>query len=281
MTSTRFSTVLADAAAAGRAVGAFTCYDMLGFEAVVRAAQAHAAPAIAMVGPGSFAAEGGERLVAAFRAAAAHAEVPILVQLDHVADRELILRAAAAGVDAVLADGSRLPFEENLSFTAAAVQELQPLGIAIEGELGRIEGDEDLAAQTANGALTDPADAARFVRTSGLGCLAVSIGNVHGHYTGTPALDWERLERLRELGVPLALHGASGLPDGDVRRAVALGIAKVNVNTELRAAYFGALRSGLGERAESLDLRGLGEAVIAAVAEAVGDTLAALGWGRA
>ena len=281
MTSTRFSTVLADAAAAGRAVGAFTCYDMLGFEAVVRAAQARAAPAIVMVGPGSFAAEGGERLVAAFRAAAAHAEVPILVQLDHVADRELILRAAAAGVDAVLADGSRLPFEENLSFTAAAVQELQPLGIAIEGELGRIEGDEDLAAQTANGALTDPADAARFVRTSGLGCLAVSIGNVHGHYTGTPALDWERLERLRELGVPLALHGASGLPDGDVRRAVALGIAKVNVNTELRAAYFGALRSGLGERAESLDLRGLGEAVVAAVAEAVGDTLAALDWGRA
>ena len=281
MTSTRFTTVLAEAAAAGRAVGAFTCYDMLGFEAVVRAAQACAAPAIVMVGPGSFAAEGGERLVGAFRAAAAQAEVPVLVQLDHVADRELILRAAAAGVDAVLADGSRLPYEENLAFTTAAVRELQPLGIAIEGELGRVEGDEDIAAQTANGALTDPTEAARFVRSSGLGCLAVSIGNVHGHYAGTPALDWERLERLRGVGVPLALHGASGLPDADVRDAVALGIAKVNVNTELRAAYFGALRSGLGERAAALDLRGLGEAVIAAVAEVVGVTLTALGWERA
>ena len=277
---TRFASVLADAAAAGRAVGAFTCYDMLGFEAVVRAAEARAAPVIVLVGPGSVAAEGGERLLAAFHAAAAQAGVPVLVQLDHAADRELIGRAAAAGVDAVLADGSRLPYEENLAFTTAVAQELAPLGIAVEAELGRVEGDEDLAAQASNGALTDPAEAAAFVRSSGAGCLAVSIGNVHGHYAGTPALDWERLERLRGAGAPLALHGASGLPDADVSRAVSLGIAKVNVNTELRAAYFGALDAGVGARAEALDLRGLGEAVIDAVAEAVGTKLALLGWGR-
>jgi tagatose 1,6-diphosphate aldolase GatY/KbaY len=128
--------------------------------------------------------------------------------------------------------------------------------------------------------LTDPAEAAAFVRSSGAGCLAVSIGNVHGHYAGAPALDWERLERLRGTGAPLALHGASGLPDADVSRAVSLGIAKVNVNTELRAAYFGALDAGVGARAEALDLRGLGEDVIDAVAAAVGAKLALLGWGR-
>jgi tagatose 1,6-diphosphate aldolase GatY/KbaY len=277
---TPFASVLAEAAAAGRAVGAFTCYDMLGFEAVVRAAEARAAPVIVLVGPGSVAAEGGERLLAAFKAAAAQASVPVLVQLDHAADRELIGRAAAAGVDAVLADGSRLPYEENLAFTTALTQELEPLGIAVEAELGRIEGDEDLAAQASNGALTDPAEAADFVRSSGAGCLAVSIGNVHGHYAGAPALDWERLERLRGTGAPLALHGASGLPDADVSRAVSLGIAKVNVNTELRAAYFGALDAGVGARAEALDLRGLGEDVIDAVAAAVGAKLALLGWGR-
>ena len=280
MTDTRFASVLAAAAAEGRAVGAFTCYDLLGFEAVVRAAQARAAPVIVLVGAGSFAAQGGERLVAAFRAAAAQARVPALVQLDHVADRELIERAAAAGVDAVMADGSRLPYEENLAFSTAVGEQLRPLGIAVEAELGRVEGDEDLAAQAPGGALTDPAEAAAFARSSGIGCLAVSVGNVHGHYAGTPALDWERLERLRGAGAPLALHGASGLPDADVRRAVSLGIAKVNVNTELRAAYFGALASGAGVRAEALDLRGLGEAVIAAVAEAVGAKLAVLGWGR-
>ncbi len=277
---TRFASVLAEAAAAGRAVGAFTCYDMLGFEAVVRAAEARAAPVIVLVGPGSVAAEGGERLVAAFKAAAAQAGVPVLLQLDHAAHRELIERAAAARVDAVLADGSRLPYEENLAFTTAVAQELGPLGIAVEAELGRVEGDEDLAAQASNGALTDPAEAAAFVRSSGVGCLAVSIGNVHGHYAGTPALDWSRLERLRGTGAPLALHGASGLSDADVSRAVSLGIAKVNVNTELRAAYFGALDAGVAAHAEALDLRGLGEAVIDAVAAAVGAKLALLGWGR-
>ena len=280
MTDTRFASVLAEATADGRAVGAFTCYDLLGFEAVVRAAQARAAPVIVLIGSGSFAARGGERLVAAFRAAAAQARVPVLIQLDHVADHELIERAAAAGVDAVMADGSLMPYKQNLAFSTALAQELRPLGIAVEAELGRVEGDEDLAARAAGGALTDPDEAADFVHSSRVNCLAVSIGNVHGHYAGTPALDWERLERLRGAGAPLGLHGASGLPDADVSRAVSLGIAKVNVNTELRAAYFGALGSGVGVRAEALDLRGLGEAVIAAVAEVVGAKLAVLGWGR-
>jgi tagatose 1,6-diphosphate aldolase GatY/KbaY len=280
MSETRFGAVLVEAAEAGRAVGAFTCYDLLGFEAVVRAAQARAAPAIVLVGPASVAARGGERLLAAFRAAAGQARVQILVQLDHAADRELIDRAAAAGVDAVMADGSRMPYEENLAFSTAVAQELRPLGIAVEAELGRVEGDEDLAAQAAGGALTDPDEAAAFCSSSGVDCLAVSVGNVHGHYASTPVLDWERIERLRGAGSPLALHGASGLADDDVRRAVSLGIAKVNVNTELRAAYFGALGPGLATRAEALDLRDLGEAVTEAVADVVGAKLALLGWGR-
>jgi tagatose 1,6-diphosphate aldolase GatY/KbaY len=280
MSETRFGSVLAEAAAEGRAVGAFTCYDLLGFEAVVRAAHARAAPVIVLVGTGSFAARGGERLIAAFRAAAAQARVPALVQLDHAADRELIERAAAAGVDAVMADGSRLSYEENLAFSAAVAQKLRPLGIAVEAELGRVEGDEDLARQTAGGTLTDPHEAAAFCRASGVDCMAVSIVNVHGHYSRAPVLDWERLERLRVVGAPLSLHGASGLADADVSRAVSLGIAKVNVNTELREAYFDALRSGLATRAEALDLRGLGEAVIESVAEAVTAKLALLGWGR-
>jgi len=280
MSETRFGAVLVDAVATGRAVGAFTCYDLLGFEAVVRAAQARAAPVIVLVGTASVAARGGERLLAAFRAAAGQARVPVLVQLDHAGDHELIERAAAAGVDAVMADGSRMPYEENLAFSAAVAQELLPLGIAVEAELGRVEGDEDLAVPGAGGALTDPDEAAAFCSASGVDCLAVSIGNVHGHYASTPKLDWERLARLRAAGAPLSLHGASGLADDDVRRAVSLGIAKVNVNTELRAAYFGALGSGVGARAEALDVRGLGEAVIAAVADTVAAKLALLGWGR-
>ncbi len=266
------------AAAEGRAVGAFTCYDLAGLEAVVRAAEARAAPVIVLVGPASFAARGGERLLAAFGAAAARARVPVLIQLDHAADRELIDRAAAVGVDAVMADGSRLPYEGNLEFSAAVAQALRPRGIAVEAELGRVEGDEDLAAQAAGGALTDPDEAAEFCRASGVDLLAVSIGNVHGHYAETPALDWERLERLKGAGAPLSLHGASGLTDDDVSRAVSLGIAKVNVNTELREAYFGALGSELEARTHGLDLQGLGAATIEAVSALVDAKLALLGW---
>ena len=275
-----FRAVLGDAAAAGRAGGAFTADDLRGREAVVRAGEARAAPVIVLVAPASFAARGGERLLAAFRAAAGRAAVPVLIQLDHAADRELLTRAAGAGVDAVMADGSRLPDEENLAFSTAVAEELRPLGIAVEAELGRVEGDEDLAAQAAAGALPDPDQAAAFCRSSGIDCLAVSIGNVHGHYAGPPALDWQRLEALRGAGVPLSLHGASGLPDADVRRAVSLGIAKTNINTELRAAYFGALGASAGERAGALDLRGLGDAVIDAVEQVAGAKLGLLGWER-
>lgn len=278
MSGTRFGAVLEEAAAAGRAVGAFTCYDLLGLEAVVREAEARDAPVIVLVSPGSMTATGGERLLAAFRAAATRARTEVLIQLDHVSDPDLIRRAAEAGVDAVMADGSRLPYDENLAFAFAVARDLQPRGVAVEAELGRVEGHEDRAAKTAGGALTDPSEAAVFQRASGVDCLAVSIGNVHGHYDGTPALDWERLERLRGTGAPLSLHGASGLPDADSRRAVSLGIAKANVNTELRAAYFGALAAHTDGLAGALDLRGLGEAVIGSVAEVVGAKLALFGW---
>src|SRR3712207_2509890 len=122
-TETKFGRILGLAREAGRAVGAFTCYDLLGFEAVVRAAESRRAPVIVLISPTSFAAEGGERLVRAFGAAAAGSSVDVLVQLDHARDGRLIERAADCGVDAVMADGSKLPFEENLAFTQAVVED--------------------------------------------------------------------------------------------------------------------------------------------------------------
>ena len=159
-----------------------------------------------------------------------------------------------------MADGSRLPDDENLAFTTAVAQELRPLGIAVEAELGRVEGDEDLAALAAAGALTDPDEAAAFVRSSGVDCLAVSIGNVHGHYASTPALDWERLERLRGAGAPLSLHGASGAAG---RRRAPGGVAGDRQGQRQHRAARGLLRRaglrGVATRAEALDLRGLGK----------------------
>jgi tagatose 1,6-diphosphate aldolase GatY/KbaY len=278
---TRFGAVLARAREVGRAVGAFTCYDLLGFEAVVRAAESCRAPVVVLVSPSSFGAEGGERLVRAFGAAAGGALVDVLVQLDHARDEHLIQRAAGCGVDAVMADGSKLPFEENLAFTRAVALSMCPRGVGVEAELGRVEGHEDEAGETLSGEMTGPDDAERFVDETGVDCLAVAVGNVHGHYSGTPNLDWRRLEEIRSrVPAPLSLHGASGLPEGDLRRAVSLGVAKFNVNTELRAAYFGLLEDELVNKAAALDLKSLGDRVVEAVQEVVEAKLSAFGWTR-
>jgi tagatose 1,6-diphosphate aldolase GatY/KbaY len=172
-----------------------------------------------------------------------------------------------------MADGSRLPFDANAALARDA-RALAGAGAGIEAELGHIEGGEDVAAATAAGWLTDPDEAARFVEETGIDCLAVSIGNVHGHYAAAPSLDWARLERIRELvDVPLSLHGASGLPDSDVRRAVAAGICKVNVNTELRARLFAELEQRVPETAPGLRVLELESALADAVADVVAEKL--------
>ena len=257
---TKFGAILARSREAGRAVGAFTCYDLLGFEAVVRAAESRRAPVVVLVSPSSFGAEGGERLVQAFVAASRGAPVEVLVQLDHARDERLIERAAGCGVDAVMADGSKLPFEENLAFTRTVALSMRSRGVGVEAELGRVEGHEDEAGETLSGEMTEPDD---------------------GHDSGPPDLDWQRLEEIRDrVPAPLSLHGASGLPEEDLRRAVSLGVAKFNVNTELRAAYFGLLEDELVNRTAALDLKSLGDGVVEAVQDVVESKLSAFGWTR-
>jgi tagatose 1,6-diphosphate aldolase GatY/KbaY len=129
--------------------------------------------------------------------------------------------------------------------------------------------------------MTEPEDAERFVDETSVDCLAVAAGNVHGHYSGPPDLDWRRLEEIRDrVPAPFSLHGASGLSEEDLRRAVSLGVAKFNVNTELRAAYFGLLEDELVNRTAALDLKSLGDGVVEAVQEVVESKLSAFGWTR-
>ncbi|HEX2181733.1 MAG TPA: class II fructose-bisphosphate aldolase [Rubrobacteraceae bacterium] len=280
-TETRFGEVLDRARGMGRAIGAFTCYDLLGFEAVVRAAESYLAPVVVLVSPSSFGSAGGERLVRAFVAAAKSSSVEVLVQLDHARDERLIERAADLRVDAVMADGSEHPFAENLAFTRDVAGSMRHRGVGVEAELGRVEGHEDEATETLSGAMTVPAEAGRFCEVSAVDCLAVAVGNVHGHYSGTPKLDWDRLEEMRRtVPVPLSLHGASGLPEADLARAVSLGAAKFNVNTELRAAYFGRLEEDLGSKSATLDLKSLGDGVVEAVQKVVEGKLSTFGWAR-
>jgi tagatose 1,6-diphosphate aldolase GatY/KbaY len=264
---------------AGRAtIGAFTCYDLETARAVLGAAATRGRGVVLLVSREAFAAEGGDQLLAAIRAAAERSPAAACVQLDHVSDLALIEAAFDLGAGAVMADGSRLPFEANVDLVVAAQQLARRAGGAVEAELGHVAGTEDVAQATESGGLTDPDEARRFVSATGAACLAVSIGNVHGTYADTPQLDWPRLGAIEAaVDVPLSLHGASGLPDGDVRRSVGAGIRKVNVNTELRAAYLLATQAALPAVRDGLQVMAMHDAQTRAVRSAVDRKLDLLG----
>jgi tagatose 1,6-diphosphate aldolase GatY/KbaY len=249
------------------AAGAFTCYTLTTAMGVLRAAEAERAPVILLLSEASYSASDGRLLLAALTAAAERSSARACVQLDHTADPDLIARALVDGAGAVMADGSRLPYDANAELVRK-VRMLATDTTGIEAELGHVEGGEDVAAATAAEGLTDPDEAARYAAETSADCLAVSIGNVHGHYAAPPALEWARLARIRELvDLPVSLHGASGLSDDDVRRAVAAGICKVNVNTELRARLFAELERRVPETAPGLRLLELESSLADAVAE--------------
>jgi tagatose 1,6-diphosphate aldolase GatY/KbaY len=231
-----FTEVLEAARRRRCAVPAFTCYDAETAAGVLRAAAGR--PLIVLVSANLVTAPAGSLLVAALHGMASRAPSPVCLQLDHAHDLDVVRIGCALGLGAVMADGSHLPYAENVAFVLAARVIAARHGVPVEAELGHIEGDEETARPADPGELTDPAQASAFARDTGADCLAVSVGNVHGTYRGAPRLD---LPRLREIAarvdVPLVLHGGSGLPGAALRAAVAAGIAKCNLNTELREAY--------------------------------------------
>ena len=245
------------------AVPAFTCYDFDTALAVVDAAEGADFPVILNVAPKVAASRMGQRLICALRALADDAVVPVGVQLDHASDLDVIASSVQSGADMVLADGSALSFEDNIALVLRAREKVGP-DVVLEAELGGLAGDEDRAftlgvdSQDAAG-LTHPEQVPEFVERTGAQLLAVSIGNVHGKYTGAPRIRWDILERIHtDCAVPLVLHGASGIPEGDLRRAVTLGVAKVNMNTELRTAVLQRVQAQVAaQRADGENLLGL------------------------
>lgn len=169
--------------------------------------------------------------------------IDVYSHLDHCTDQELLLRCVDAGFDSVMFDGSHRPFAENLQITSSLSAYCHERGVLLEGELGVIAGEEG-PVKSKFSEFTDPDQAECFVRESGVDFFAVSIGNAHGFYKGEPKLHFDLLEELvRRCPVPLVLHGGTGIPQEDIRRAIAMGICKVNVGTEIRSAYVSALYS--------------------------------------
>lgn len=170
--------------------------------------------------------------------AAANAKVPIALHLDHCRTYEECVEAIQAGYSSVMIDGSSLPFEENVAITKKVVDYAHALGITVEGELGKLVGEEgDIIVKGPEAAQTNPQEAREFVERTGIDCLAVSIGTQHGHYIATPKLNMERLKAIQEVvNVPLVLHGGSGTPIDQVQEAIRCGIRKINVATDVLTA---------------------------------------------
>ncbi|MGY6018816.1 class II fructose-bisphosphate aldolase [Streptomyces spinosirectus] len=248
------------AAAERSAVAAFNVITLEHVEAVVAGAESAQTAVVLQVSENAVKFRQG-RLLPLARAAVAAAEraaVPVALHLDHVQSDDLLRQTADAGFSSVMYDAARLPYEQNLAATRAAADWAHSQNLWIEAELGQVggkTGEPPLDAH-APGARTAPAEARAFVTASGVDALAVAIGSTHAMTTRTAALDHDLLKRLAStLDVPLVLHGSSGVPDGELARAVAGGIAKVNVGTALNMAMTGAIRDYLAEHPEAVDSR--------------------------
>ncbi|MFF4536260.1 ketose-bisphosphate aldolase [Streptomyces aureus] len=252
--------LVARAAAARTAVAAFNVITLEHIEAVIAGAESAAAPVVLQVSENAVRFRHG-RLLPLARAATAAAErasVPVALHLDHVQSDDLLRQAPGAGFGSVMYDASRLPYEENLAATRAAADWAHAQGLWIEAELGEIGGKNGEAPRDAHapGARTDPMEARAFVADSGVDALAVAIGSSHAMTSRTAALDHDLLKRLAAtLAVPLVLHGSSGVPDTELRTAVAGGIAKVNVGTALNIAMTDAIREFLTASPDAVDSR--------------------------
>ncbi|WP_328320449.1 class II fructose-bisphosphate aldolase [Streptomyces sp. NBC_00388] len=256
----RTGALVADAAARRGAVAAFNIITLEHAEAVISGAEAAGSPVILQISENAVKYRQGQVLPLARAAAelAGAAGVPVALHLDHVKSDALLRQAADAGFSSVMYDAAHLPYAENLAATRDAAAWAHARGLWIEAELGEVGGKDGAAPLDAHapGARTRPDEAAAYVAESGVDALAVAVGSSHAMTSRTAVLDHELLGRLRDaLGVPLVLHGSSGVPDAELSAAVTGGIAKVNIGTALNIAMTAAIREVLTAQPEAVDSR--------------------------
>lgn len=267
--------VLDKAGREGYAVGAFNCNNMEVVQAIALAAAAENAPVIIQASQGAIKYAGLEYIIALAREAAASVIVPVVLHLDHGTSLEQVVRCIRYGFTSVMFDGSKLPLEENIRLTRQVVEMARAVGVSVEAELGKIGGTEDdITVDEAEALFTNPEEAQTFYRETGVDALAVAIGTAHGRYKGEPKLDFKRLKRIAALvECPLVLHGSSGVPDDSIRRAISLGVRKVNIDTNIREAFVGAVREHLQAHPDEIDPRNVlkpaREAAVAVIREKI------------
>ncbi len=256
-----FKDVLNDAYRQKYAVGSFNVINMEFLEAIIEAAERKRSPVILSIAEVHFKYVTLENITPAIKYVAHRASVPVVLHLDHGESFEAIMRALRAGFTSIMFDGSRLPFEQNLATTSDVVKMCHAVGVTVEAELGHIGGAEAQASaskQVSEELFTKVNEAEEFVRRTGVDALAVAVGTAHGLYQGKPQLDFERLDKLnRTLKMPLVLHGGTGLSIEDFRKAISLGVAKINFYTGMVVAACEAVRQRLDKGLQCVDFPGL------------------------
>lgn len=271
--------LLVPASRKGYAVGAFNINNLEALLAVSEAAVEEKSPVIVAVTPSAIKYAGLAYLSEIVKTAAKSVPVPMSLHLDHGEDFETVSKCVGAGFTSVMIDGSFLKFDENVALTKRVVDLAHPKGVAVEAELGRLAGVEEKTVEEKEAVLTDPDAAKEFVKKTGVDALAVAIGTSHGAYKfkAEPKLDFERLRQIREkVSVPLVLHGASsvpqwiiekavkygaelagakGIPEEHIKKAISFGIAKINIDTDLRLAFTATVREVLAKSPKEFDPR--------------------------
>ena len=241
----------------GYAVGAFNVVNMEMLQAVVAAAEEEKAPVFVQTTEGALSYAGVEYLSVMVKKAAESVSVPVAFHLDHGGSFDTVMKCLRNGWSSVMIDGSHFALDENIALTAKVVEAAHACGVSVEAELGRLGGVEDnISVDEKDAMYTDPEEARRFVAESGVDYLAIAIGTAHGKYKGIPKLDFDRLDTIKkDLNMPIVLHGASGVDAESIKKAISLGINKINIDTELRCAYTDKVREILSADPDVFDLR--------------------------
>jgi len=258
---------------ARRGVGAFNVIQLEHAEAIVAGAEKAGTPVVLQISENAVRYHGSlEPLGRATLAVARASSAEVAVHLDHATDVSLVRQAVQLGFGSVMYDASVLPYQDNVAATAAVVRECHEHGVYVEAELGEVGGKDGVHAP---GVRTDPAEAAAYVAATGVDALAVAVGTSHAMLTRDATVDFGLIERLAAaVPVPLVLHGSSGVPDDDLRRAVSAGMTKVNIATQLNKSFTAAVRDFLAANPSAVDTRkylGVGrDAVAGEVARLLG-----------
>lgn len=217
------------------AVGAFNIVNLEFLNGILEAAEKMRSPVILNIAEVHFPYVNIEQITPAIQYMANNVCVPVVLNLDHGMSVETVVRAIRCGFSSVMYDASKKSMEDNIAETKLVVKMAHAVGVSVEAELGRVGGSEGGGkARAQREFFTNPDEAERFVIETGVDALAVAVGNAHGFYEGKPELDFERIETIRRrTGIPLVLHGGSGISDDDFRKAVTCGIRKINFFTEM------------------------------------------------